>query len=74
MINRPFGFGLGKVTLCAGILMGDLDADTHETILLDRFGSVACGLRGEPYGDWREFCTFGIAPTLDGADMALCEA
>jgi hypothetical protein len=51
-------------------------ADTHETILSDRVGSVAGWLRCEPLAGWhRSFGGVGdFAPTDDRADVALCKA
>jgi hypothetical protein len=78
MIYRLFGFGLdvGRSTLRAGIVMGGVHADTHETILSDRVGSVAGWLRSEPLAGWhRSSSVVGdFAPTDDRADVALCKA
>jgi hypothetical protein len=56
--------------------MGGVYEKTNETILLDRFGSVACWLRSESPGHWqRKFSVVGgFAPTDDRADVALCKA
>jgi hypothetical protein len=78
MIYRLFGFGLdvGRSTLRAGIVMGGVHADTHETILSDRVGRVAGWLRSEPLAGWhRSFGVVGdFAPTDGRADVALCKA
>ena len=78
MIYRLFGFGLdvGRSTLRAGIMMGGVHADTHETILSDRVSSIAGWLRGEPLaGRHRSSGVFGdFAPTDDRANVALCKA
>jgi hypothetical protein len=78
MIYRLFGLGLdvGRSYATRRNCDGGVHADTHETILSDRFGSAADWLRSESYGRWHRSSSIakGFAPTDDRADVALCKA